>query len=903
MQPTVGRCGSRLVRWIRGAILSRADARRAECFVAGASTSRGLALAGIVALAAGAHLAGAITLLKQFPANSSNGARPGASMIADGAGNLYGTAYSGGAFDQGVIFKVRTDGTGFAVLHSLGGPDGANPYASLLLDGAGNLYGTTESGGASGDGVVFKLRTDGTGFAVLHSFAGGTSDGMTPEASLVLDDAGNLYGTTSFGGASNHGVVFALRTDGTGFSLLHSFGYSDGANPYAPLDLDGAGSLCSTTPRGGALQAGVVFCLKTDGTGFAVLHAFGGRTSDGANPYSALVRDGAGVLYGTASSGGAFSHGAVFTLRIDGTGYSLLHSFAGGPTDGGYPYSPLVLDGVGNLYGTTFKGGAANVGAVFSLKTDGTGYSLLHSFAGSPSDGAYPYASVLLDGAANLYGTTFYGGASAGGAAFTLKTDGTGFALLHSFEGPVDGADPRASLVIDGAGNLTGTTYSGGESDQGTMFRIRSDGTGFVVLHAFSGRLYSDGANPRAALVLDSAGNRYGTTSQGGTLEQGAVVALNADGTAFTVLHSFEGAPDDGASPYASLLLDSGGYLYGVTRWGGSYGSYGGGVVFKLKTDGSAWSVMHSFEGSDGCAPIAPLISDNAGNLYGTTLECGMSGDGIVFAINSDGTPFTGISVLHSFAGGSADGASPSAALVLDPAGNLYGTTSEGGASGSGVVFSLKTDGSGYRVLHSFAGASDGANPTAALALDGAGSLYGTASTGGPSGRGVVYTLKTDGTGFAVLHAFAGGVSDGADPYAGVTLDGAGSLYGTTAHGGASDFGTVFRLPITGDQPPAFTSAPGTVFSVGGAGRFTVKTSGYPAPTVAETGSLPAGVTFTDNGEGSSTIAGTPAAGSAGTYPLTLTAHNGIGADATQSFALTVWASARRTRRHVSRQP
>ncbi|MEW5854069.1 MAG: choice-of-anchor tandem repeat GloVer-containing protein, partial [Myxococcota bacterium] len=256
-------------------------------------------------------------------------------------------------------------------------------------------------GGASGYGTVFKLAPDGT-HIVLHEF--NDSDGAYPYADLVRDEAGNLYGTTVYGGASEVGTVFKLAPDGT-HTILHSFNNSDGAYPYASLIRDDAGNLYGTTVNGGAGGYGTVFKLASDET-HTILHDF--NDSDGAYPYADLVRDGAGNLYGTTLYGGASGYGTVFKLASDET-HTILHDF--NDSDGAYPYASLVRDGAGNLYGTTANGGASGVGTVFKLAPNGT-HTMLHSF--NDSDGAYPYAGLIRDAAGNLYGTTESGSGSVG---------------------------------------------------------------------------------------------------------------------------------------------------------------------------------------------------------------------------------------------------------------------------------------------------------------------------------------------------------------------------------------------------------------------------------------------------------------------------------------------------------
>jgi uncharacterized repeat protein (TIGR03803 family) len=717
-------------------------------------------------------------------------AHPQAPLVADEDGNLYGTTRDGGASDLGTVFKIKTDGSGFAVLHSFAwdGANGAFPIAGLTLDDLGNLYGTTLMGGASDLGTVFTIKTDGSGFAVLHFFGGGAADGAGPTSSLVAGRAGNLYGTTEMGGASDLGTVFTIKTDGSGFAVLHSFSGSptDGRTPSGGLVAGSAGSLYGTTAYGGAFGQGTVYTINTDGSGFALLHAFSGGAADGTYPAAELLADGAN-LYGTTLQGGTSNWGTVFTVRTDGLGFAVLHSFSGG-ADGGYPMAGLVAGGAGSLYGTTWYGGASDFGAIYSITRDGSGFVLLHSFTGSPMDGRNPVGHLVIDGA-RLYGTTTVGGTSGSGTVFTVNSTGVGFSLLSSFAGgAAGGRDPFRGLVADGAGNFYGTTYWGGASDLGGVFTIKNDGSGFAVLHSFAG--WPDGRNPYAGLAIDGAGDLYGTTSYGGASDWGSVFTVKTDGSGLILLHSFTWGSEDGRNPTADLARDADGNLYGTTCEGGAAADHG--TVFAIKAEGWSYSLLHSFTGGPGGdSPTAGLVVDGAGNLYGTTRGGGASGWGTVFTIRNDGSSFA---VLHSFAGSGADGCHPEAGLLADGAGNLYGATADCGASNEGTIFSVRTDGTGFAVLHTFAGGiGDGAKPHAGLVADGAGNLFGTTSEGGASNLGTVFTLKTDGSGFALLHAFAGPPSDGSAPFASLVRRGR-ALYGTTRSGGAADEGTVFAL-------------------------------------------------------------------------------------------------------------
>jgi uncharacterized repeat protein (TIGR03803 family) len=320
-----------------------------------------------------------------IPASSfgpdNGGADPQAELIISGM-VLYGTAFSGGDYGWGTVFRLNTDGSGFTKLHSFTAPDpniftngdGAWPRAGLVLS-SNTLYGTVIEGGRAGYGTVFRLNTDGTGFTTLYNFSG-TSDGSSPGGLLLSGD--QLYGTTISGGASGAGTVFRLSTDGTGFTTLHTFTNSDGANPNGvdPVILSG-NTLYGTAAHGGVSAYGTVFRLNTDGSGFKVLHSFSppapypypdSTNIDGVTPFGGLVLVG-DTLYGTASRGGTSSGGTVFKVKTDGSGFVVLHNFTAivesTNSDGAYPSARLALAGE-SLYGTTTYGGGG-LGTLFSI--------------------------------------------------------------------------------------------------------------------------------------------------------------------------------------------------------------------------------------------------------------------------------------------------------------------------------------------------------------------------------------------------------------------------------------------------------------------------------------------------------------------------------------------------------
>jgi len=380
----------------------------------------------------------------------------------------------------------------FKVLYSFqGGADGGYPYARLTLGYTkwntfnGTVYGTTYQGGSSNLGTVFVVDNKGKE-TVLHNFAG--SDGAHPVGSLIQGPGRGLgrspltfFGTTGGGGSSGYGTVFKLVNNNVE-TVLHSFAQSDGATPQAGMAVltNGNGTLLDffgTTETGGANGFGNVFQLDTSGVE-TVLHDFAGAPTDGAYPfYGSLVtkfpRWREAILYSTTEAGGASDAGTVFAVNPKTGAYKILWNFTGG-ADGGYPYGPVVLDKKGSLWGTTTKGGADGFGTVFEISKKGV-ETVIYSFSGG-TDGATPYGGLAPDGQGNFFGTTLAGGANGDGTVFEISSTGTE-TVIHSFDCATDGCNPSASLVrtrpepsFGVPAVLYGTTVQGGTGGYGTVF-------------------------------------------------------------------------------------------------------------------------------------------------------------------------------------------------------------------------------------------------------------------------------------------------------------------------------------------------------------------------------------------------------------------------------------------------
>ncbi|HEV3060532.1 MAG TPA: choice-of-anchor tandem repeat GloVer-containing protein [Vicinamibacterales bacterium] len=733
------------------------------------------------AVLAPSRMAGAQTILHAFGSGQFAN-YPGASLIQATDGNFYGTTDSGGPSGLGTVFSMTPAGS-VTVLHAFAGgaTDGASPRAALIQAADGNFYGTTVGGGAFDDGTVFRMTPAGA-VTILHAFAGWLGDGAYPSAALIQATDGNFYGTTFSGGAFSLGTVFTMTPDGS-VTILHSFSSaSDGSSPYAALLQATDGNFYGTT------SSGTVFMMAPAGL-VTVLHTFQAAPGGDAILYAALIQATDGNFYSIGPSGPFGFTGTIFRMTPAGV-VTDLHLFTGGAMDGAHPRAALLQSTDGNFYGTTFSGGASGLGTAFTMTPDGS-VTVLHSF-NSATDGSHPEAALVRATDGNFYGTTPSLGALGGdGRVFTMTTGGT-VTILHTFVGvTADGGFPEAALVQASDGNFYGTTslggafFSGGDFTSGTVFAMTADGA-YTVLHSFSGA--SDGSNPQAALIQATDGKLYGTTSSGGASDLGTVFTVTPAGV-FNVLHVFAGGATDGAAPGAALIQAADGNFYGTTYYGGA-SNYG--TVFRMTPAGTI-TVLHAFAGAptDGAFPLAALCQAADGNFYGTTYDGGASNYGTVFRM----TPAGIVTVLHSFA--ATDGANPQAALLQAADGNFYGTTYLGGAYGqNGTVFKMTVAGA-FTVLHSFRSA-EGSAPQAALIQATDGNFYGTTYYGGFN-VGTVFKMTPAGA-VTMLHLFSY-PTDGYGPKAALIQAADGDFYGTTLGGGAFGAGVVFKLPAPKRNP------------------------------------------------------------------------------------------------------
>ncbi len=753
-----------------------------------------------------------------------------AKLLRHSDGSFYGVSRGGGANGAGALFRVTSDGAISTLAHfpTFGGLH----KGALASDGRGFLWGTSFSGGPQGRGMIYKyeLATHAISTVIEFTASEATIKGRYPFAGLVADGGGYLWGTTHQGGAADVGTVFKLDpTSGTLSNVAEFTGFQGsvpGAYPMGVMVSDGAGYLWGTTSQGGENFAGTIFKINVS-TGVLTTEAiFDGAY--GSLLESELAVDGLGFLWGTARLGGTAAYGTLFKMRIATGELTKVVDFTGkmGTAPGGEPLAGLVRDSTGFLWGTTSTGGNEDGGIVFKIHPGTGAFTSVMHFPGTygPGLGYFPDSTLVDDGTGKLLATTRRGGTQDTGTIFQVDPASGAVTTVRQFTGATDGIAPfaaAAGLSEDSNGLLWGTTFRGGPNNYGTIFKMNPSTGELNAVCNFSGTGGSTrGAYPECTLRDDGAGFFWGTTNGGGASDFGTVFKVNIQTGAFTPVADFggSGAPPGGATgryPSSELIGDGFGNFWGTTQAGGALER---GTVFKVNALTGNLATVIEFTDQQGAflgaQPTAGLCADGAGYLWGTTLFGGSSDDtggGTVFKIHTGTGAFTNVA---NFVGppGSPIGRAPEAGLVPDGAGFLWGTTSGGGPNYEGTVFKVNIATGALTTVLSFTypiGAAPGSEPRAGLVSDGAGSFWGTTSSGGPLGYGTIFKISTGGT-FTNAFTFSRGIPvPGYYPVSGYLLRHSdGNLYGVTGSGGikpdgfAAGGGQIFRIRLIGALPP-----------------------------------------------------------------------------------------------------
>jgi uncharacterized repeat protein (TIGR03803 family) len=753
---------------------------------------------------------------------------------------LWGMTHEGGSGGGGTIFKINANGTNLSVVHNFDNANGGAPRNSLIQTSDGTILGMAQAGGSTNNGVIFKINENGSGYNVLHEFEGGW-----PMGSLIQASNGFIFGM-------NLGSIFRTDADGTNYVVLHNFDNTKGTNVAAGSLMQAADGALYGMTNSFYEGPGSVFKINADGTDFTVLSTF---DSLNVYPWGAVTQGSDGALYGMTAEGGSAGHGSIFKINSDGSNYNIIHNF--NEADGRFPYNGLTAATDGWLYGMTYLGGAARGGTLFKIKIDGSGFTVLHQFTCEMGCGSTGKLIIYRN---RLFGYTTFGGANNAGVIFsydlvintyhklaelnnstganpmfgqlllvnpqpefqvstpTISASHISFSnifttSMHVAFKPGNGSHrlvvmkagsapaffPEDNTLYSGdLGNGESVVYNGADS-LFSLALLQENTEYFIRIFEFN----SDGTNTkykvdnvplasvRTLQKILTVPKLLALTSSGGTSGYGTIVSVNPDGSDFTVLYNF--ALASGGFPLGTLV-QSEGSLFGMTRLGGAAST---GTIFKINPDGSDHTVLQSFNYYlDGAFPESSLTLASNGSLYGMNYDGGISRDGTIFKINTDGN---GFSILHNFDAlfDYQNGANPRGILTQLVDGSLVGVAEIGGQYGGGIIFKIHADGSEFMVLHNFTWES-GAFPMGSLILGADGSLFGMTYKGGSSDYGTIYKINDDGSNYTVLHKFS--KTDGSYPLGSLVQATDGSLFGMTRLGGASDMGTIFKINEDGSN-------------------------------------------------------------------------------------------------------
>lgn len=662
---------------------------------------------------------------------------PSAGVCKGDGAWLYGTTGQGGNNNAGTFYRIQQNGTGFTKLYDFATPSSFRSIPFFHTDdivyfrdiATIRKYNTTNGTFSSisanapiqsrnlhidiDDWMYFvelgfparlvKIKTDGSSWTLLHDFVAAT-EGDLGEAGVTEIAGDTLFGVNRFGGTNNGGTLYSIKKDGTSFIVHHQFDSATGINPDSKLVfLDG--KLYGTTLSGGSFNRGVLFCINQDGTNYRVLRHFEMAFGYSEAPSGNIAISSNGRIFGAFATF-TFTTNFYRLYKIDTSGANFEPIFVGDPL---YPQringdnnQDLLLLSNETIFFTTIFSGRNDGGVLNTCDTTGTGNDLYHF--GHSANGFRPLPGIIKASDGKLYGATTIGGASGNGVVYAMNADGTGYTKLHEFT-DAQGYEPSGKLLEASDGKLYGACRHGGSSGLGCLYRVNKNGTGFEIIYNYSGA--TAGYSPVGGLIEDGSGVLYGVNFWA----TGSVFKINKNGTGYTELKVFASGGSELHFPYNGLTLRSG-YLYGACGYGGA-GNTGG--IFRIKTDGSSYAVLHEFNGTtEGGLPVGtPIIASN-GKLYGSAAMGGNNNGGTLFRLDTNGANFTILRHLSP-----TDGTDPWTAMIQASDGAIYGSTQIGGSNGSGTLVKMNLDGSGFTVLKNFGNATEGQGVHSLIDLNG----------------------------------------------------------------------------------------------------------------------------------------------------------------------------------------
>ncbi|OLY91233.1 Por secretion system C-terminal sorting domain-containing protein [Cnuella takakiae] len=681
---------------------------------------------------------------------------------------LMGLTSNGGPEGKGTAFTIKSTGSNFGIVKSFA-DWGAHPNGDLLRATDGNYYGLTYDGGIYGHGTLFRITPAGA-ITILKNF-NLPVDGGYPKGSLMQGTDGNLYGTTSSGGPNNGGVVFKITTGGL-YNIVRSFLINtEGGRPQSRLVQDASGNIYGTNNTGGTYGYGTIFKISATNAYSVLRHL---DKPDGASPYGGLLLAKDGNLYGMTSSGGLYSRGTVFRIATGG-GFAVIHHFNSDGKDGQYPSGDLIQGKDGLLYGMTPDGGVNYNGTVFKINYTGSTYNVMRSLSAAVEGGS-PGGRLLQTSDGSFYGMAYSLSGSYSGSIFKMDAGGN-TSVVKRLTWATDGGRPYGSLVLGSDGLLYGMNKEGGQLGNGTIFKVNTSGTTYTVLAHLSG--WSAGAEPKGQLAIGKDSAYFGVGEAGGSFNNGTVYKICGGTT--TVLKSFN-RNLDGGKPVGGLVRAHDNNLYGVTTEGGANS---GGTIFRISPSGSFGVVRHLKGTTDGASVKMGLTLGADSALYGIATSGGTNGAGTIFRITTGGA----FSVLRHFLY-TTDGSPAETGLTLAKDGYFYGLTNS-------KFFRISKDGKTFNLLGSYSYSTEGSEPYGKLIQSTDNNFYGTFRTGGTNTRGVIFRVTPNGV-FTKLRSLTE-ATDGAYPKAGLVRGVSDTaFFGITTQGGTKKGGTIFRITRTG---------------------------------------------------------------------------------------------------------
>jgi uncharacterized repeat protein (TIGR03803 family) len=649
---------------------------------------------------------GSYNVLKNFSSTTTTstavGGRPVRGVVLAPNGRLYGTCTIGGLNNVGTMWEYNIGTSTFTKkfdfdLLTTAAAKGSTPRGRLLVHSNGLIYGTTQTGGTSNRGGIYSYSPGTTDNTMIYNFPAlpAVATGAQPITGLTQASNGLLYGFANNGGANGFGTIFSFNTTGNVFTKLHDFASATGYLPLAEFVQAPNGVLYAAGSAGGANSAGVIFSWNISSPAYTDLVDLDNAT--GYSPFSRMTVGSNGLLYGTTSAGGPNDGGSIYSFNTSTNVYSPVYYMnSNGFSDA---WGGVIEDPTGTLVCMSSDGGTGSEGSLFKYVLSTFTATELVPF--SFSNGSNPTGRLRKASNGLFYGVTSTGGTNSGGILFSIDPATNAFTLLQHF-GSATGTIPLGSLV-ESSGKLYGACSSGGTSDGGTLFEYTISTNTLAVKVDLS--LTTAGTIPQNGLFRASNGKIYGSTSAAGLNGQGTFFEYTPGSTTVTKRKDFSVA--DGSQPLGDVMEASNGLLYGTTSANGSFGK---GTIFSFNTVTNTFTTLYHFNGFEGASPSGDLLQASNGKLYGVFKEEGLGSNGGIFSWNIGTSTYTEEYDFNT-PPTITEGKFPDCSLVQGTDGQIYGTTTQGGASDQGVVFRFNPTSLTYTLLHTFTGAANGALP------------------------------------------------------------------------------------------------------------------------------------------------------------------------------------------------